>query len=143
MNDQEQLSTTPLNDEIKVTLQGNNALVLFTISGDNIDNGISRMYSAVQFIKDCSSDNNLFIPSIESITAPVHTAQQAISSNDKSILNGGGLKPITNKQQKLIKTIAKEKDIDLDNLITKQFNKCIDNLTGSEANSVIKKIKRM
>ena len=59
---------------------------------------------------------------------------------DKNTLKGGGNKPITEKQKKLIETKSKKKGLSGNELSWKIINKDIDELTGAEADLVIKSI---
>ena len=59
---------------------------------------------------------------------------------DKNTLKGGGNKPITEKQKKLIETKSKKKGLSGNESSQKIINKNIDELTGAEADLVIKSI---
>ena len=58
-------------------------------------------------------------------------------SIDKSKMNGGGNKPISEKQLNLIKTRASQKDTDAESLARNKFGKSLARLSGSEAHEMI------
>ena len=58
-------------------------------------------------------------------------------SMDKAKMNGGGNKPISEKQLNLIKTRASQKDTDADSLARNKFGKSLAKLSGSEAHEII------
>ena len=58
-------------------------------------------------------------------------------SIDKSKMNGGGSKPISEKQLNFIKTRASQKDTDADSLARNKFGKSLAKLSGSEAHEII------
>ena len=59
---------------------------------------------------------------------------------DKNALKGGGNKPITEKQKSLIESKSKKKGLSGNESSQKIINKNIDELTGAEADLVIKSI---
>ena len=59
---------------------------------------------------------------------------------DKNTLKGGGNKPITEKQKSLIESKSKKKGLSGNESSQKIINKNIDELTGAEADLVIKSI---
>ena len=79
---------------------------------------------------DCTGADNL--PSSEHRILP-----QVI---DKNALKGGGNKPITEKQKSLIESKSKKKGLSGNESSQKIINKNIDELTGAEADLVIKSI---
>ena len=79
---------------------------------------------------DCTGADNL--PSSEHRILP-----QVI---DKNALKGGGSKPITEKQKSLIESKSKKKGLSGNESSQKIINKNIDELTGAEADLVIKSI---
>ena len=79
---------------------------------------------------DCTGADNL--PSSEHRILP-----QVI---DKNALKGGGNKPITEKQKSLIESKSKKKGLSGNEFSQKIINKNIDELTGAEADLVIKSI---
>ena len=68
-------------------------------------------------------------------TYPSNSARP--DSIDKSKMNGGGSKPISEKQLNLIKTRASQKDTDAESLARNRFGKSLTKLSGSEAHEMI------
>lgn len=68
-------------------------------------------------------------------TYPSNTART--DSMDKAKMNGGGNKPISEKQLNLIKTKASQKDTDAESLARNKFGKSLAMLSGSEAHEII------
>ena len=68
-------------------------------------------------------------------TYPSNTART--DSMDKAKMNGGGNKPISERQLNLIKTKASQKDTDAESLARNKFGKSLARLSGSEAHEMI------
>lgn len=60
---------------------------------------------------------------------------------DTSKLNGGGNKPASSKQTDLIEKLAHKQHTSADTLSQSMYNKPLQDLTGAEADAVIKKLK--
>jgi len=71
-----------------------------------------------------------------------HSFIVSSDSTDKSKMNGGGNKPITEKQINLIKDIARKNSIDIEALMKEKFGKILYDLNGSEANEIIRELKK-
>lgn len=56
-------------------------------------------------------------------------------------LNGGGLKPATEAQLDLIRSMCESRDMDMQQVIRSLTNKGINSLTGSDAHSIIRNLK--
>ena len=78
------------------------------------------------------------IDSLQPAQIPTYPSNPArTDSIDKSKMNGGGSKPISEKQLNLIKTRASQKDTDADSLARNKFGKSLAKLSGSEAHEII------
>lgn len=79
---------------------------------------------------------------IDSLQPPKNTTYSSKTARpdaiDKSKMNGGGNKPATDKQIELIKSRAEKNNTDANELVYKKFGKHISQITGSEANDVIR-----
>lgn len=58
----------------------------------------------------------------------------------KDELRGGGSKPITEKQASLIRKLAFDKNLNLEEFIFHKFGKSLGALTGAEADALIKEL---
>ena len=78
------------------------------------------------------------IDSLRPAQIPTYPSNSArTDSMDKAKMNGGGNKPISEKQLNLIKTRASQKDTDADSLARNKFGKSLAKLSGSEAHEII------
>ena len=76
--------------------------------------------------------------SLQPAQIPTYPSNSArTDSSDKSKMNGGGNKPISEKQLNLIKTRASQKDTDPESLAQNKFGKSLTKLNGSEAHEII------
>ena len=66
---------------------------------------------------------------------------QAQVSQGKTALNGGGDKPCSDSQVNLLHRCASERGVDPGQVVRNMYGKSIDELTGGEANQVIRAIK--
>ncbi len=66
---------------------------------------------------------------------------QTQQSSQKQALNGGGSKPLSNKQAGLIFSMAERKGVDAQSLAMQKFGKSVHELQGSEANELIQSLK--
>ena len=76
----------------------------------------------------------------EIASSPSNTPR--VDGIDKSKWNGGGNKPITQRQIDLIKRRAEECHTNADDLVRHKFGKSLPMLNGSEANEVIQHLKK-
>lgn len=60
---------------------------------------------------------------------------------DASKMNGGGNKPASSKQTDLIEKLAHKQHTSADTVSQSMYNKLLQDLTGAEADAVIKKLK--
>lgn len=60
----------------------------------------------------------------------------------KNEMRGGGSKPITEKQVGYIRRLALGHNVNVDKYIFEKFNKKIEDLFGTEADAIIKKLQR-
>ena len=101
---------------------------------------------AFQYAFDLARQARRIVPhygkQIDSLQQPKNTTYSSNparpDSIDKSKMNGGGNKPISEKQIGLIKSRAEKSNTDAEELVYKKFGKHITQLTGSEANEVIR-----
>jgi hypothetical protein len=60
-----------------------------------------------------------------------------------SSTNGGGNKPVSEKQMNLIKSLCNKHSINSDEYMTKKFNMSLEMLNGSQANQIINELKNI
>ena len=89
---------------------------------------------------------NKVITSIKQKAEPYIKNHQNISQNaiqdDKNKFKGGGDKPASDKQMYLIQKLSEEAGKNADQLCLAKFGKSLSELTGREADSLIKYLKK-
>lgn len=83
---------------------------------------------------DTSKDNKV-------IDVDFDVVGQTQQSSQKQALNGGGSKPLSDKQAGLIFSMAERKGVDAQSLAMQMFGKSVQELQGSEANELIQSLK--
>lgn len=66
---------------------------------------------------------------------------QSQQSTQKQVLNGGGSKPLSEKQEGLIHSLAERKDVDVQSRAMQMFGKNVHELQGIEASELIQSLK--
>ena len=92
---------------------------------------------------DNSSNRTGYKPTENFPTGNAYQSSQSNqpSQNNKDRFNGGGDKPASESQMKLIRDMVAEHGIDLEQVAARQGVSMNGNLTGSEANKLIKGLK--
>ena len=92
------------------------------------------------------SAKNKVVNSIKQKAEPYTKNNQNISQNaiqdDKNKFKGGGDKPASDKQMYLIQKLSEEAGKNADQLCLAKFGKSLSELTGREADSLIKYLKK-
>jgi hypothetical protein len=101
---------------------------------------ISDAYN-IKSILDDSSRNIDISRNDKAVDAEFFVMDQNQQPTHKQALNGGGSKPLSDKQAGLIFSMAERKGVDAQSLAMQMFGKSVQDLQGSEANELIQSLK--
>jgi hypothetical protein len=104
----------------------------------------SRVISDAYNIRSMLDDNSRIIDVSKDgkvIDVDFEVMGQSQQPTQKQALNGGGSKPLSNKQAGLIFSMAERKGVDAQSLAMQMFGKSVHELQGSEANELIQSLK--
>jgi hypothetical protein len=104
----------------------------------------SRVISDAYNIKSILDDSSRSIDisrNDKAVDAEFFVMDQNQQPTQKQALNGGGSKPLSDKQAGLIFSMAERKGVDAQSLAMQKFGKSVQELPGSEANELIQSLK--
>ena len=104
----------------------------------------SRVISDAYNIRSILDDNSRSIDVSRDgkvIDVDFEVMGQSQQPAQKQALNGGGSKPLSDKQAGLIHSMAERKGADVHSLAMQMFGKSVQELQGSEANELIQSLK--
>lgn len=104
-------------------------------------NALSDAASIIRAIQDINTQD--YKPDNGGRFGINNSAPELVSKNtsDKNKFNGGGNKPASDKQKSLINSLAKQKQLSAEEECMQLCNVHLNNLSGAQADMVIKKLK--